>query len=121
MADISTSTGEWQNHILADGSQISLNSNSAIDILFDNNKRELLLLSGQVKVNVSKDMQRPFIVSTEHGSVEALGTEFIVSYQSNSTHLAMLESKTVVKTAQQLSANISRGLVVSSGFSVEIY
>ena len=120
MADISTSTGEWQSYTLDDGSQISLNSNSAIDIRFDNNSRELILLAGQVKVNVSKDAQRPFIVSTEHGSVAALGTEFIVSHQSESTHLAMLESKTLVKTAQQLQSDISQGLVVSSGFSVDI-
>jgi len=120
MADISTSTGEWQSYTLDDGSQISLNSNSAIDIRFDNDTRELLLLAGQVKVNVSKDAQRPFIVSTDHGSVEALGTEFIVSHQGKSTNLAMLESKTLVKTTQQLQAKISQGLVVSSGFSVKI-
>jgi len=120
MADISTSAGEWQSHTLDDGSQISLNSNSAIDIRFTNNTRELILLAGQVKVTVSKDAQRPFIVSTEHGSIEALGTEFIVSHQDASTNLAMLESKTLVKTAQQLQTTISQGLVVSAGFSVKI-
>ena len=120
MADMSTSTGEWQDHILADGSQISLNSNSAIDVNFDGAKRELILITGEVKVNVSKDVQRPFIVSTEHGSVEALGTEFIVSHQDETTNLAMLESKTLVKTTEQLHAKVSQGLVVRAGFSVDI-
>jgi transmembrane sensor len=120
MADISTGTGEWQNHTLADGSQISLNSNSAIDINFDSNKRELWLISGEVKVNVYPDAQRPFIVSTQHGSIEALGTEFIVSYHATSTDLAMLESKTLVKTAQQQQTKVSHGLVVTAGSGVEI-
>lgn len=125
MADISTSTGEWQRHTLEDGSQVSLNSNSAFDTEFNQYKREIVLRAGQIKINVSKDLAyqgstRPFVVTTEHGSIEALGTEFIVSHQGEMTNLAMLESKTLVKTKQQLENSINQGLVVGSGFTVDI-
>lgn len=99
LADINSGTGQWNSQTLADQSQITLNSNSAIDIDFDAKQRVITLLQGEVLVDVAKDTARPFVVKTAHGSITALGTRFIVSRQADVTQLSMLESRVKVMPA----------------------
>lgn len=99
LADIRTGTGQWSTQALPDGSRISLDGRSAVDLQFDAQSRTLRLLSGEVLLDVAKDANRPFRVVTEHGSVRALGTRFVVERLDGSTRLAMLESSTEVRSA----------------------
>ncbi|WP_242675157.1 FecR family protein [Phytopseudomonas dryadis] len=99
LADIRTCTGQWHSQRLDDGSQISLNGRSAVDLRFDARERRLQLLQGEILVDVAADRQRPFIVETAHGRIRALGTRFIVQQDGDGTRLLMLESKTAVSAA----------------------
>lgn len=99
LADIRTGTGQWSSQQLPDGSRISLDGRSAVDLHFDARSRTLRLLSGEILLDVAKDASRPFLVVTEHGSIRALGTRFVVERSDASTRLAMLESSTEVKSA----------------------
>ncbi|MCO7504800.1 MULTISPECIES: FecR family protein [Pseudomonas] len=99
MADIRTGSGQWTTQQLPDGSRISLDGRSAVDLQFDAQSRTLRLLSGEILLDVAKDASRPFRVVTEHGSIRALGTRFMVERSEHSTRLAMLESSTEVKSA----------------------
>lgn len=99
LADIRTGVGEWSSQQLPDGSRIQLDGRSAVDLQFDAGTRTLRLLGGEILLDVAKDPGRPFVVVTEHGSVRALGTRFVVERLGDSTRLAMIESSTQVSSA----------------------
>ncbi|WP_256830875.1 FecR family protein [Pseudomonas sp. Pse1] len=93
-ADLHTASGERQHQRLADGSQIDLDSDSAVDLDFDPQQRRVKLLRGEILVEVAKDPARPFSVVTVQGSIRALGTRFLVEQLDDATQVTMLESAT---------------------------
>nr|WP_246500204.1 FecR domain-containing protein [Pseudomonas cyclaminis] len=101
LPDFETSNGQWRTETLVDGSQVSLDGQSAINVDFDSRTRSVRLLRGSVLVSVAKDLHRPFQVVTDHATIRALGTRFVVDLDSEGTRLAMIESRTVVKSASQ--------------------
>ncbi|WP_017876381.1 FecR family protein [Janthinobacterium sp. CG3] len=115
-ADLRSATGEWRSHQLADGSRITLNSASAVNLRFDRRRRALELVRGEVLVEVAREAGRPFVVETAHGSIRALGTRFVVRRDGAATELTMLESRTSVQAARRP----GDGVVVSAGEAVRI-
>jgi len=75
-ADVQTGTSETRIISLADGSRVTLNANSALDVRFSEAARRIILLDGQAFFEVSKDPKRPFEVEVEGTLVTALGTAF---------------------------------------------
>ncbi|MBR8653595.1 FecR domain-containing protein [Achromobacter sp. Marseille-Q0513] len=118
LADVHTATGQWESRRLADGSQIWLNSASAVNLRYDERRRVIELVQGEILVDVAKDAGRPFLVETAHGSIRALGTRFVVNRQSDATILSMLESRVAVRTASQRAD--SEAIEVSAGQRVRI-
>ncbi|PTU77601.1 amino acid ABC transporter substrate-binding protein [Pseudomonas indoloxydans] len=92
LADYHTASGEQRDLLLADRSQVRLNSRSALDIEFDENERRLHLRSGEILVQTAKGDTRPFIVETEQGRLRALGTRFLVRREGTATELIVLQS-----------------------------
>ncbi|OFA07030.1 FecR domain-containing protein [Duganella sp. HH101] len=116
MAEVRTGTGEWKTRTLEDGSRITLNSGSAVDLRFSKGQRVVRLLRGEVLVDVARDPGRPFLVQTAEGSIRALGTRFVVERGGGVTDLAMLESKTEVRGKDLLSP----ATVVTAGEKVRV-
>lgn len=80
-ADYATATGEHRPITLADGSRLTLNTDTAVDVAFSGTQRLVRLLRGEVYVHTAPDAaaaQRPFVVETPHGRLRALGTRFNV-------------------------------------------
>lgn len=84
-ADRRTGTGERTVVMLADGTRVDMNSNTAINIVYDDNQRLVRLIGGEIMISTAHDPQasghvpaRPFLVETVHGSIRALGTRFTV-------------------------------------------
>lgn len=96
-ADLHTASGERQHQRLADGSQIDLDSDSAVDLDFNPQQRRVKLLRGEILVEVAKDPTRPFHVVTAQGSIRALGTRFLVEQLDDATQVTMLESATRIE------------------------
>lgn len=69
--------GEHKNFILPDGTEVVANSGSYL-IYPDQfeGKTRTVYLQGEARFSVAKNKEKPFIVKTNHLSVEALGTEF---------------------------------------------
>lgn len=89
LADRRTSTGERRRFTLADGSQLSLNARSAVDLHFDGQQRVVVLRAGGLQVDVAADANRPFTVMTREGQVRALGTRFTVIQEADSSLVAV--------------------------------
>lgn len=79
-ADVATATGERKTLQLADGTQLVLNTATAVDIAFTATERRLRLRAGEILVTTGhadpSPTYRPFIVQTAQGSAQALGTRF---------------------------------------------
>jgi len=80
-ADIATATGEQKTMALPDGSRLVLNTASAVDVAFTASERRLRLRAGEILIETQPDptrTDRPFLVDTPCGVVQALGTRFSV-------------------------------------------
>ncbi|MCF1488025.1 FecR domain-containing protein [Pseudomonas sp. AA27] len=91
LADLHTASGERRSFTLADGSRLSLNSASAVDLRFDARQRLVLLRHGELVIQVAADAARPLRVRTAQGQVQALGTRFLVRQEDTATRVVVLE------------------------------
>ncbi|NMX60243.1 FecR family protein [Pseudomonas sp. WS 5079] len=97
-ADYYTGTGERRQVVLADGSQITLNANSAVDVKFTDDGRRITLRKGEAVFDVKPDPQRPFSVQAGALSATALGTIYAVR-----------------RDAEHVDVTVRRGLVAVTG------
>lgn len=100
LADHHTGIGEIQQLTLDDGSQVTLNTASAIDIAFTTGQRRLYLREGEILVQTAKDPNRPFIVETDNGQIRALGTRFSVREQAEHTRVSVYEHRVEITSRQ---------------------
>ncbi|WP_047537228.1 FecR domain-containing protein [Methylotenera versatilis] len=81
LADQTTATGDMRALKLPDGSQIFINTASAINIDFTSKQRSIKLIKGEILIHTAQELTngyRPFSVTTKHGTATALGTKFNV-------------------------------------------
>ncbi|QDX26775.1 DUF4974 domain-containing protein [Sphingomonas suaedae] len=78
-----TAIGQRRDVILGDGSSVTLNTGSLIEVRFSPDRRDVRLLQGQAMFNVAKDADRPFVVSARNRQVTALGTAFDVQIRQD--------------------------------------
>lgn len=90
-ADQRTAIGEQKKLTLPDGTQLLINTNSALNIAFNARERRMNLLEGEVLIITAKDHARAFIVETRHGTARALGTRFTVRITEERSHVAVTE------------------------------
>lgn len=98
-ADYQTATGELREVMLADGSQLILNTRSAVNVWFDENQRLIELLEGEIQITTVSDLARPLSVRTEHGQIWALGTIFTVRLDSDYSQVAVQQDAVEIHTA----------------------
>lgn len=91
LADLRTGRGERRSLTLSDGSQLTLNADSAVDLDLRAQHRLLHLRQGALLVQVAADPARPFVVRTSHGEARALGTRLMVERQAESSRVVVLQ------------------------------
>lgn len=99
-ADHQTASGEQREVGLPDGTRLTLNTATAIDVRFDAMQRLVHLRHGEVMVETAPDTSpthRPFRVETPHGRLEAIGTRFNTRLDGGETRLLVLEGRVRVE------------------------
>jgi transmembrane sensor len=91
-----TRFGEQRSILLEDGSRITLNTASRIDVRFDKRQRFVRLLEGEALFEVAHDATRPFDVQTGATVLRALGTQFDVEMGPNLTTVTVVEGRVAV-------------------------
>jgi transmembrane sensor len=87
-----TATGERRSVLLADGTAVTLNTASAINVDFNARERRVRLISGEIFIVTAKDgAGRPFLVETGHGTAEALGTRYAVRLRDGASEIAVFD------------------------------
>lgn len=79
--ELVTKVGERRSFTLADGTQLTLNTDSVVAIVFDDEQRQLQLRRGEILITTAPDPApepRPLTVASGFGLLEALGTRFAV-------------------------------------------
>jgi len=74
----SSGTGEVKLVPLADGSTVSLNTRTQIDVRFTEQQRTVDLESGEALFRVAHAPERAFVVTVDGTQVKAVGTAFVV-------------------------------------------
>lgn len=102
-SDVYTATGEQKALTLADGTELQLNTATAVDIAFSDAQRRLTLKQGEIRITTGRDTApayRPFIVSTAHGQLRALGTRFTVRQSEHDILLAVFDGAVEIAPTQ---------------------
>ena len=86
-----TKTGDRLSIALADGSHVTLNTETQIDVTFTKTSRTVRLSRGQALFEVAKDKSRPFVVQTARRRLVAVGTAFDVRLDGQQVKVTMLE------------------------------
>jgi len=89
----STAIGSHKTVTLADGSRITLNTGSRVEVLFSDDRRTVKLLNGEAHFDVAADRSRPFEVHTGHNIVRAVGTAFTVELKADLVEVNVTEGK----------------------------
>lgn len=106
-ADVSTGVGGRRTVQLADGTTLALNTDSAVDVSLSQDTRRLRLVRGEIAIATGADADhghRPFFVDTAQGSLQALGTRFVVRQHDDSATVTVLEGAVRIVPAKAASA-----------------
>lgn len=92
LADYRSDVGQRLPVLLTDGGQLLLNTDSALDVRYDQRQRLIRLRQGEIMVTTAADAAgRPFYVQTPHGLIQALGTRFSVRLDGERTQVLVYE------------------------------
>ncbi|WP_087502003.1 FecR domain-containing protein [Pseudomonas sp. SID14000] len=92
LADQRTATGELRTLRLEDGTLMSLNSHTAVDIDYAGEQRVIVLHQGEISVETGHLDPRPLLVRTRDGHLRPLGTRFLVRREDDGTRLEVLQA-----------------------------
>ena len=86
-----TRIGEQRDVILADGSRITLNTDTALTVHYSSQRRFIELERGEALFAVKHDASQPFDVAAGGTLTRALGTEFNVDVRPSKVTVSVLE------------------------------
>ena len=103
---LTTSTGEIRTVALADGSRVTLDTQSAISAEFDASRRQVRLLRGRAHFDVNSE-PRPFVIATDAGAISTGGAGVDVSIDGSTTRVGLLSGTAKIRPTSQ-SASLFR-------------
>jgi transmembrane sensor len=95
-----TRLGERQQLVLEDGTRVTLNTASRLEIDYRGSFRRVNLLAGEAMFRVAKNPNRPFVVTAGNRQVVALGTAFGVRLDGAVVQVTLLEGHVAVAPAK---------------------
>ena len=102
-----TAIGQQQTMTLADDSVVLLNTNTQIQVDYNNEYRNIRLLQGEAHFTVAKSAARPFRVYAGNGRVQAVGTAFSVYLKDNAVDVTVTEGEVTLASVYRSGSNRS--------------
>ncbi len=100
---VTTAIAQVKRLELPDGSHMTLGAQSAANIRFSDDKREVVLDKGQAFFEVAHDAERPFTVVAGEANVRVTGTKFDVRRDNEDIQIAVKEGRVEVRRRDLLS------------------
>jgi transmembrane sensor len=105
---LATAVGQQRNVTLADGSIVTLNTNTIVETALRRHTREIYLRKGEAHFQVAHDRSRPFLVHAGDAVVRAVGTEFEVRVLTDQhVDVVVNEGRVEVQTTAPMPASPS--------------
>jgi transmembrane sensor len=89
----STTLGEQRTEQLPDGTRVTLNTETALQVRYGHGQREVVLQHGEALFDVVHDTAHPFVVTAGDGSVTDLGTKFAIRDDSGTAIVTLLQGR----------------------------
>lgn len=110
-----TTASQITTKTLEDGTQVTLNASSKVEVTYYRNQRHVQLNAGEAIFEVTKDTARPFVVETDTTKVTVLGTRFAVNKLNNLVRVSVDHGRVQVESKGSSSA-----LVLGNGQVAEV-
>jgi len=101
-----THVGEQRDIVLSDGSRITLNTNTSINVSYSRSRRYIELERGEALFSVQHNAKRPFDVAAGGTVTRALGTEFNVDLRASKVTVSVLEGVVQVAASNQVARQV---------------
>jgi transmembrane sensor len=89
-----TAVGQQKTRQLRDGTRVRLNTDTRIEVNFDEHARRVRLIRGEAWFDVSKQPTWPFLVTVDGQEIRAVGTSFIVRHDdTQGLSITLVEGK----------------------------
>lgn len=106
-----TAVGEIREVTLADGSRLSLDTHTTIDVRYSGDQRFIDLVEGRVMFDVQPDVDRPFVVAAGFRQVRVTGTRFVVARIDQVDSIALAEGQVTIRLISASAENTDPGEV----------
>jgi transmembrane sensor len=117
--DYMTLTGERREVVLSDGSRLDLDSETAISVRFDAQRRRIILARGALYVDVVHDPNRPFAVETADVSARDIGTAFAVRRDGDRVDVIVERGRVeVARGAESALVEAAQAVHIQSGLAL---
>ena len=110
-----TLVGEREAVPLVDGSTITLNTSTTIDVSYDDRERRVAMAQGEAYFSVASEPDREFSVLTDHGRITVTGTSFNVRTSNGETTVSVVSGAVDVLPAGGDHVTLLAGEAVSFG------
>jgi transmembrane sensor len=107
--EFQTKFGEQRSVTLADGSRITLNTASKVEVDLRRDGRRIRLLEGEALFEVAHDPKRPFDVRVGDVNLRAVGTQFDVDLRLTSTTVTVVDGRVAVDVGVSAGSGVGAG------------
>lgn len=113
-SDYVTAVGARRAVALDDGSELLLNTDTAIAVTLGAATRRVRLYRGEAYFQVARDADRPFVVETGEGEIRVTGTAFNVRALGGQTVVSVVEGRVEVAAAASGPASLGPGRQITA-------
>lgn len=106
--------GEPKTTVLEDGSKLTINASTHVEVVYYRDKRLVKLNSGEAIFEVAINTDRPFIVESNHTRVTVLGTRFAVNKLGKLTRVSVDHGRVKVEKTD-LQGNAIQAVILTNG------
>lgn len=111
-ADFSTGIGERRGFVLADGTRLRLNTDTAVDQDFSPSQRLIRLNKGEILVTCGAggaNAATPLRVSCQHGVFEGHSGRFVVRQEAGRARVSVMDGSILIRSPGNASVTILAG------------
>jgi transmembrane sensor len=101
--------GQTRSVALEDGSHVTLDTGSRIEVAVRANERRIDLIHGDAYFEVAKDPRRPFVVSVDRARLVAVGTQFYVERDNDGLIVLVTEGKVRLERPAESPLEVAAG------------
>lgn len=116
----SAGTGQIVSQQLEDGSTLTLNAGSDIEITYYRDRRLARLKRGEAIFEVARDEDRPFVVESGPAQVTVLGTRFAVNRLQDLVRVSVDHGRVRVEAPETAGNHLGAAIVLRDGEVAEI-